>query len=216
MKTKVPTKIKRSSSIKSTVTALFINFHAPERVRFINLTNMQETDNAGGEPNKKPLVATLVMAPAAQEYFNELRRQHFPPERNHLNAHLTLFHALPDEPWVVEDLDALARAQQPFEATAQAITSLGFGTAFKIISPELPALHQKLQKRWAGFLTSQDRQKRNFHITVQNKVEPGEAKKLQAGLSAVFTPFTFTISGIQLWRYEGGPWTFLRTIEFGI
>ena len=165
-------------------------------------------------PVRRPLVATLVMEPAAATYFNELRQLHFPPERNHLKAHLTLFHALPDEPWIIADLQELAESQQSFQVTAQTIQSLGNGTAFKIISSELPALHQKLQKRWFEHLTSQDRQKRNFHITVQNKVEHLIAKELQAELAKDFEPFTFGITGIQLWRYLGGPWEYLMALDF--
>ncbi|TLV03506.1 2'-5' RNA ligase family protein [Dyadobacter luticola] len=163
----------------------------------------------------KPIVATLEMSDAAQTYFNELRRRHFPPGRNYLNAHLTLFHALPDEPWIFEELAEIVKDQMSFEVTAQHIVSLGNGTAFKIISPELPALHQTLRNRWFDHLTPQDRQKRNFHITIQNKVESQEAKKLQAELSPSFEPFSFQLTGIQLWRYHGGPWEYLRTLSFG-
>jgi len=161
-----------------------------------------------------PLVATLAMTPSAQSYFNQLRQQHFPAERNYLHAHLTLFHALPDQVRITEDLEKLAKDQQPFDATAQAITSLGNGTAFKIISPELPLLHQKLQKDWFHLLSAQDRQKRNFHITIQNKVEAAAAKKLQTELALDFKPFSFTVYGIQLWRYQQGPWEYLMKFDF--
>ncbi|WP_051663982.1 2'-5' RNA ligase family protein [Dyadobacter crusticola] len=175
---------------------------------------MEQTNFSEEEPKREPLVATLVISPAAQDFFNQLRQQHFPPERNYLRAHLTLFHALPDEPWIVEDLEKLAQHQPQFGATALHLVSLGFGTAFKIVSPELPALHQELQKRWAQYLTSQDKQKRNFHITVQNKVEPAAAKKLLAELSDNFEPFSFAVTGISLWRYKGGPWEFITTVPF--
>lgn len=176
---------------------------------------MELTNLTAGQSTGKPLVATLVITPSAQSYFNALRRQHFPAERNYLDAHLTLFHALPDKPWIVEDLQNLAKGQQPFEATAQSVVSLGNGTAFKILAPELPLLHQKLQKNWFNSLTKQDRQKRNFHITIQNKVEPDAAKKLQTEMVQDFKPFSFTVQGIQLWRYHNGPWEYLMTIGFG-
>jgi 2'-5' RNA ligase len=165
--------------------------------------------------NSKPLVVTLAITPSAQSYFNELRRQHFPAERNYLDAHLTLFHALPDIPRIVEDLEKFAKDQQPFEATAPSVLSLGNGTAFKITAPELPALYQKLQKNWFDVLTNQDRQKRNFHITIQNKVEPAAAKKLYAEMVQNFEPFSFTVSGILLWRYQNGPWEYLTEFNFG-
>ena len=164
---------------------------------------------------RKPLVATFMISSAEQRYFNQLRQQHFPAERNYLEAHLTLFNALPDESWIVEDLAELMKTQQPFDVTAQAVMSLGNGTAFKITSSVMPSIHQKLQKKWFEFLTNQDRQKRNFHITIQNKVESQAAKKLQAELSEDFEPFHFIIEGIQLWRYHQGPWEYMTTFHFG-
>jgi 2'-5' RNA ligase len=92
--------------------------------------------------------------------------------------------------------------------------SLGNGTAFKITSAELPALHKTLQNRWSDMLTNQDRQKRNFHITIQNKVDSAVAKKLQAELTPTFQAFSFEVTGIHLWRYEGGPWTYVNTVLF--
>jgi len=177
---------------------------------------MEQTHTAAEQSISKPLVATLVITPSVQSYFNELRKQHFPVERNYLDAHLTLFHALPDEPWIVEDLKILAKDQLPFEVTAQSVMSLGNGTAFKIFSHELPLLHQRLQKSWFDHLTNQDRQKRNFHVTIQNKVEPMTAKMLQADLAQDFKPFNFTIYGIKLWRYHQGPWEYLMKINFEV
>ena len=40
-----------------------------------------------------PLIVTLLLEDAAQERFDRLRAAHFPAERNHLAAHVTLFHA---------------------------------------------------------------------------------------------------------------------------
>ncbi|TDE14823.1 2'-5' RNA ligase family protein [Dyadobacter psychrotolerans] len=162
----------------------------------------------------KPLIATFSITPATQSYFNQLRQKHFPAERNYIDAHLTLFHALPDKPFIIQDLEEIAGDCQPFDATAQAIVSLGYGTAFKIKSPELSLLHQKLQRKWYDLLTNQDRQKRNFHITIQNKVASQVAKKLQADLTSGFEPFDFTVYGIQLWRYLDGPWEYISTIDF--
>lgn len=48
-------------------------------------------------PIPQPLVLTLKLDQTTFDLFNELRQQHFPPERNFLPAHVTLFHALPGE-----------------------------------------------------------------------------------------------------------------------
>ncbi|WP_409021339.1 2'-5' RNA ligase family protein [Dyadobacter sp. CY261] len=101
-----------------------------------------------------------------------------------------------------------------FDVKADQVVSLGGGTAFKIVSPELTLLHRNLQIQYQEFLTNQDKQRRNFHITVQNKVQASEAKKLQAELRSTFEPFCFAANGVHLWRYLGGPWQFIRTFRF--
>lgn len=176
---------------------------------------MNQRPLSSDQLNQPPLVATFAMASSAQNYFNQLRHQHFPAERNYLNAHLTLFHALPNQSWIIEDMKELVKNQEPFVATAQNIVSLGNGTAIKIVSPDLPLIHQKLQEKWFDVLSSQDRQKRNFHITIQNKVDAQTAKNLQAEMTEGFKPFDFMIEGIQLWRYMNGPWEFQNSFDFG-
>jgi len=40
-----------------------------------------------------PLIVTAELAPEDFAWLDALRRHHFPPERNQLRAHLTMFHA---------------------------------------------------------------------------------------------------------------------------
>ncbi len=42
-----------------------------------------------------PLIVTALLGSADQAVFDRLRSAHFPPERNQLQAHLTMFHAIP-------------------------------------------------------------------------------------------------------------------------
>ena len=42
-----------------------------------------------------PLIVTAELGPADFAWLDAQRRAHFPPERNQLAAHLTMFHALP-------------------------------------------------------------------------------------------------------------------------
>lgn len=162
----------------------------------------------------QPLIATFSIDSSAQDYFDSLRKQYFHPERNFIGAHLTLFHALPDESWIKSDLKELAGQQHSFQAKSETIVSLGFGTAFKIVSPELSSIHRKLQQSWYDHLTNQDRQKRNFHITIQNKVDAAIAKDLQQSLMYDFKTIDFHVHGIQLWRYLNGPWKFVTQYDF--
>lgn len=164
-----------------------------------------------------PLVLTLLLDPASQQRFDTLRRAHFPAHRNHLDAHLTLFHALPGERRdVVEaDLRDAAAHRPPFPLAVVGPRLLGRGVALDLASDELDDLRTHLARRWWPVLTRQDRQPHRPHVTVQNKVEPAQARALHARLSAAFVPHTAGGRGLVLWRYAGGPWEHLSTWPFG-
>ena len=49
---------------------------------------------AGGD-DRDPLILTLMLDEGTQAWLDALRRAQFPPERNLVPAHVTLFHALP-------------------------------------------------------------------------------------------------------------------------
>jgi hypothetical protein len=55
-------------------------------------------------------------------------------------------------------------------------------------------------------LTPQDRAGWRPHVTIQNKVEPAEARALQQALEADFRPRPLVIAGLASWWYRGGPW----------
>jgi 2'-5' RNA ligase len=154
-----------------------------------------------------PLILTLLLDPASQSRFDALRRAHFPPERNLLAAHVTLFHALPGdaEQQVRADLAELAR-RSPFPVGVTGLRSLGRGVAYVLESGELAALHRELAARWRDHLTTQDRQPLRAHVTVQNKVPPETARTLLGQLHEHFTPYEAQAEGLALWRYLGGPW----------
>jgi hypothetical protein len=148
-------------------------------------------------------------------WLQELRRAHYPPERNRVPAHLTLFRHLP--PSVEAELSGrlkhLARAPAP-KASIAGILDLGEGTALRVESEELEDMRHELALALAGLLTPQDRTPWRSHITIQNKVEPREARRLQAELTATFQPRPLSIKGIATWRYRDGPWEPLRTYAF--
>lgn len=155
-----------------------------------------------------PLIVTAVMGAADQRHFDRLRTVHFPPDRNHLAAHITLFHQLP--PSSRDELEGLfwmiAADTPPPAATLCEPWSLGRGVAFRIESPELLAIRNRIAERFHGLLTAQDRGVPRLHITVQNKVSPGEARALQAELSKGFRPRALSITGLAAYLYRGGPW----------
>ncbi|TGE25019.1 2'-5' RNA ligase family protein [Hymenobacter aquaticus] len=163
-----------------------------------------------------PLILTLALDEPASRFFNELRQAHFPPQRNFLAAHLTLFHHLPgpQQAEIEQQLAALAGAQPPLLLQVAGVQFLGQGVAYRLESEALESLHRRLQQQWWPQLTPQDQQKRRPHVTVQNKVRPEVARALHQELTASFNPFSATGTGLQLWAYRNGPWEWLRDFPF--
>lgn len=98
-----------------------------------------------------PLILTATLDEAAHRYFDELRRPHFPPDRNVLAAHLTLFHALAGEciAEVEEDISNTVQGIPVQPGNAAGLRSLGSGVAFVIECPGLVELRRDFAERWA-------------------------------------------------------------------
>lgn len=155
--------------------------------------------------NLLPLILTLKLDEESHAFFNKLRTQYFPPERNYLEAHLTLFHQLPaSEPAITDVLKQVCIDTIIFEMEVSSIVSIGNGVAYKVESPELQALHKHLQNRWQQWLIPQDRQKLWPHITIQNKTDAHMANQLINNLKVDFKPFNIHALGFKLWEYQGG------------
>jgi 2'-5' RNA ligase len=163
-----------------------------------------------------PLILTLALDPDSQAHFNGLRQQHFPKERNYLQAHVTLFHHLPGEerPAIEAELQGLSSALPLLPLQVAGLRFLGRGVAYDLQNSLLLQLHKQLQTTWAPWLTPQDQQRLKPHITVQNKVDPAVARSLHQELTEQFTPFEVTGTGLQLWAYRGGPWEKLQEFQF--
>ncbi len=154
-----------------------------------------------------PIIVTAEMGAADQGWADRLRAAHFPPERNVLAAHITLFHHLP--PSVLAELCGRLRALvagPPPGARLADVMLLGRGVAYRVESPALVALRSDLAEAFHGLLTPQDSQPPRLHITVQNKVDPAAARTLHAALAADFVPRPLAIAGLAAWHYRGGPW----------
>jgi 2'-5' RNA ligase len=140
-------------------------------------------------------------------FFNELRRKHFPPERNYLQAHLTLFHHLPaEEPLIIDTIQQVVSQHTTLPLAVTSTAFIGNGVAYKIESKELLELHSSLQSAWKAWLIPQDKQRLWPHVTVQNKVPAATARQLYEQLTKAFIPFTAYGTGLNLWVYRGGPW----------
>jgi hypothetical protein len=165
-----------------------------------------------------PLILTLALDAASQAWLEALRQAHFPPERNLVPAHVTLFHALPGDAEAA--VGALLRRQCATMAEAVPVRLgpprlLGRGVALAVTAPEVAALRTRLATAWRDRLTRQDAQGWRPHATVQNKVSPEAARALHAALSATLPPREARAEGVLLWRYRGGPWEPAGCFPFG-
>ena len=162
--------------------------------------------------------ALIVTAEIAQRDFSwleGLRRAHFPPERNRLSAHLTLFHALPPS----AETEVRARLSQfgkekPPHASIEGLINLGGGVAYRVVSPDLDRIRRELAKGLQGLLSAQDGQGWRPHVTIQNKAQPEAARALLASLEKDFVRRPLAISGLGLHRYLDGPWERIALYPF--
>ena len=161
------------------------------------------------------LIVTAEFGPQDFAWLNALRAQHFPPERNQVRAHLTMFHAVP--PSAEHELRTRLRtaASGPVPAARIAgLMDLGGGVAFRVVSDDLDAIRGEIADGLHGLLGAQDAQGWRPHVTIQNKVAPKLARELRLSLEKEFEPRPLKISGLALHRYLGGPWESLGVYAF--
>lgn len=167
-----------------------------------------------------PFILTAVLPPDLQGFAEGLRRAHFPPERNHLHAHVTLFHAF--APALLDELkDFIPKITAEFAApqgAVKGVMDLGKGTAIALEAPDLLALRALIAEHFRGSLTQQDLHEPRPHVTIQNKVTKDEARALQAWLAPQLAPWIlkgrFAFPALALHRYKGGPWEHIKTCAF--
>lgn len=166
--------------------------------------------------DEAPLILTAQLPQDLHRALTALRRAHFPPERNFLEAHVTLFHALPPmcEGEVADWCRQMAARYAPVAGEITGVMSLGRGTAIALASAGMVALRDDLAARLHGMLTAQDQHGVRLHVTIQNKVTSRAAKALQAELAGKIAPRGFAFRGFGLHRYRGGAWESVRTFAF--
>ncbi|WP_165271715.1 2'-5' RNA ligase family protein [Pelagerythrobacter rhizovicinus] len=163
-----------------------------------------------------PLIVTAELPPDLHRWATRLRTAHYPPERNVLEAHVTLFHVLPPsaENEVRDELAAAAARYAPPAARLEGILPLGEGTALRLFSPAMLMLREELAARFHGLLTAQDAHQPRLHVTIQNKVPVRAARELQRTLAAEIEPRGFSFPALALYYYRGGPWEFVKRWPF--
>ena len=163
-----------------------------------------------------PLILTAAFDPITAEIFDGLRKKHFPPKLNIVPAHLTIFHKLPgsESAAVTARLHEMCEIESKMAFEVDGLRFLGRGVALAIAAPRLALLRQDLADGWRTWLTAQDGQPFQPHVTLQNKANPTEARKLHSWLEAAPPAITGTIVGFDLWHYRGGPWEQLGRFSF--
>ncbi len=155
-----------------------------------------------------PFIVTAELPGNVLAWADALRRAYFPPERNHLAAHVTMFHAF--SPSLREELQgmlaALADEFAPPAVRVTGLMNLGGGTAIKLHSPGMSAIRTLISERFHGMLTAQDQGAKQLHITIQNKVAPAAAKALQTALAPVLESREFAFPALGLHLYLGPQW----------
>jgi hypothetical protein len=162
-----------------------------------------------------PIIVTALFGPGDDGWLQQLRRTHYPAERNQVPAHLTLFHQLP--PSLEAELSARlaeATAAPPPAALLTGLMNLGEGTAFRVESAALATIREDLADAFHGLLMPQDLAPWRPHITIQNKVAPRDARALQQQLGATFEPRPLQIRALASWLYLDGPWERLKVHPF--
>lgn len=153
------------------------------------------------------LIVIAEMGASDFSWIEGLRRMHYPPERNIVPAHITIFHALPPsaEAEVRGRLSRMVHRTAPV-ARIDGLMDLDGGVAFRIVSADLDRIRDELAGDLHGLLGAQDNAGWRPHVTIQNKVASRRARILKESLEREFEPRTITISGLGLYRYLDGPW----------
>jgi hypothetical protein len=155
----------------------------------------------------RALIVTAELGAGDFSWIEGLRRAHYPPERNQVPAHLTIFQALPPsaESELRNRLREAVRQAAP-TATIAGLMDLGGGVALRVVSTDLDRIREDLAHDLHGLLGAQDSGGWRPHITIQNKVAPKIARALKQSLERRFAPRPLKIAGLAIHRYLGGPW----------
>ncbi len=161
------------------------------------------------------LIVTGEIGPADFAWVDGLRQRHYPSERNHVPAHITVFHALPPsaETELRARLAIIVRRASP-KVMIAGLLDLGGGLALRLVSDDLDHIRDDLALDLHGLLGAQDHAGWRPHITIQNKVTPKISRALKATLQTVIEPKPIAISGLGLYRYCNGPWERIAVYPF--
>ncbi len=79
----------------------------------------------------------------------------------------------------------------------------------------LEEVRAAIADEFRAVLTAQDARPWRPHVTIQNKVEPDEARRTLASVRAGHVPYDTLVEALALWHYRGGPWEAAGEFRFG-
>lgn len=173
-------------------------------------------------PEKDVYVLTFLTDSKHHKTMTQWRKDYFPARLNRLDAHLTLFHALPGsklDDAIIPTLEATANSTEQFHVLAATPFKLKHGIAIGV--PKTAGgttardVHAKLKNEWQPFLSDQDAGGFAAHYTIMNKVDnPKEVDSAFAEVEQNFKACPGTIEGLSLWRYDRSRWEWARDFVF--
>lgn len=169
-------------------------------------------------------VLTLRTDKAHHDRMTALRQRYFPPRINKLDAHLTLFHALPDgrlDSHILPTIRAVAAQTAPFEIHASKPIRLKHGIAVSVSGEQggkqAQDVHRALLSEWAGqrFLSQQDAGGFRAHYTIMNKVDDeNQVAEAFDEVTAGWKGDWGVVDGLSMWQYVKGWWRWQEDFEF--
>ena len=198
-----------------------------------NSTQAPSVDRRSVSPSHRPkgtaedeqvYVLTLLTDQAQHGRMTRLRQQYFPRHLNKLEAHITLFHAVPGSRLsssIIPRIQAVARQTSPFAFKAQEPFRLKRGVAISIAkdtgATKTQGIHRALQQPWRaeGSLSQQDAGGCQVHYTIMNKVDDErDVARVFREVQSNWEPDEGRAEGLGLWRYDRGFWRWERGFNF--
>ena len=164
-----------------------------------------------------PFVLTLALDPTSFRRLDDLRGRYFPPARNVVPAHVSLFHNLPGSEFdaIDRELRRVSAEHPAFSIRFGGLKPMGGGFLAGVESPGLAGVRADLARAFQTWLTPQDRQPFRPHVTIMNKAGRDEARHAFAEASASWAGWEGVGEGLLLWHYRGGPWELAVRHHFG-
>ncbi len=155
---------------------------------------------------KKTLILTILLNEEAQLFLDTKRKLYFPAYANFTEAHLTLFHCLPNKDSVLEKIKNISENTSTFKMDVIGIVHQKSFNGYQVNSDKLLELHKTLQTDFINMLSQKDLKPIKPHVTIQNKTTAYKAQKTNKILMEDFKPFSIDALGISCWYYTKNKW----------